>query len=316
MSREDLLKNKIIDEPPDEDLLKSMKKLVEYYDRIHGFMAGHIARAYKILRKARFECKLRFLSFTANIVASGIRGLLAKLIRDGHFNIVITTCGTVDHDIAKYISKGGYFKGYFESNDDFLSKINIHRLGNIYIPVENYGPLIEKFIEKLLNELEKKGLKRIEGYKLLWEAGRVINDKNSILRAAWETKTPVIIPGFYDGSFGTNLYMLARLKNINIDLMSDQKILEELVFENMNSKSMALIIGGGISKHHTIWWNQFKGGLDYTVYITTAVEYDGSLSGAHPREAVSWGKIKVGSEYVVVYGDATVILPILASAFY
>ena len=52
------------------------------------------------------------------------------------------------------------------------------------------------------------------------------------------------------------------------------------------------MIGGGISKHHVIWWNQFKGGLDYAVYITTATQYDGSLSGARLEEAVSWGKIK------------------------
>ncbi|RLG75510.1 MAG: deoxyhypusine synthase, partial [Thermoprotei archaeon] len=73
------------------------------------------------------------------------------------------------------------------------------------------------------------------------------------------------------------------------------------------------ILGGGISKHHTIWWNQFKGGLDYAVYVTTAVEWDGSLSGAKTREAISWGKIKTSARHVTVYGDVTVILPILAS---
>ncbi len=38
-------------------------------------------------------------------------------------------------------------------------------------------------------------------------------------------------------------------------------------------------MGGGLSKHHTLWWNQYRGGLDYAVYITTASEWDGSLSG-------------------------------------
>ena len=61
------------------------------------------------------------------------------------------------------------------------------------------------------------------------------------------------------------------------------------VLMNINSakgKMGAIIIGGGISKHHVIWWNQFRGGLDYAIYITTAQEFDGSLSGAQPREAV------------------------------
>ncbi|MCD6276344.1 MAG: deoxyhypusine synthase family protein, partial [Thermoplasmata archaeon] len=79
-------------------------------------------------------------------------------------------------------------------------------------------------------------------------------------------------------------------------------------------KTGALMIGGGISKHHTIWWNQFREGLDYAVYITTAVEWDGSLSGARVREAVSWGKVREDAKYITVEGDATVLLPLLIAS--
>jgi len=81
-----------------------------------------------------------------------------------------------------------------------------------------------------------------------------------------------------------------------------------------SKRTGALIIGGGISKHHTIWWNQFKDGLDYAVYLTTASEYDGSLSGARPKEAISWNKIKPTSKHAVVIGDATITLPLLVAA--
>jgi deoxyhypusine synthase len=50
--------------------------------------------------------------------------------------------------------------------------------------------------------------------------------------------------------------------------------------------------------------------------LTTAFEYDGSLSGAQIREAVSWGKVKPEAKKVTVYGDATIILPILLAAVY
>jgi deoxyhypusine synthase len=79
-------------------------------------------------------------------------------------------------------------------------------------------------------------------------------------------------------------------------------------------KTGALLIGGGISKHHTLWWNQFKDGLDYAVYISTADEWDGSLSGARPREAVSWGKISERAKKAMIEGDASIILPIMVSA--
>ena len=57
-----------------------------------------------------------------------------------------------------------------------------------------------------------------------------------------------------------------------------------------------------------------EGGLDYAVYISTAVEWDGSLSGARPREAVSWGKVGKDAKFVNVEGDATVLLPIVYAA--
>ena len=41
--------------------------------------------------------------------------------------------------------------------------------------------------------------------------------------------------------------------------------------------------------------------------------FDGSDSGALPEEAISWGKIVPNSEKVKVFGDATIIFPLLVS---
>ncbi len=50
------------------------------------------------------------------------------------------------------------------------------------------------------------------------------------------------------------------------------------------------------------------------MYITTAVEYDGSLSGARVREAISWGKVREEAKRVTVEGDASLLLPLLYAA--
>jgi deoxyhypusine synthase len=74
------------------------------------------------------------------------------------------------------------------------------------------------------------------------------------------------------------------------------------------------MIGGGISKHHTLWWNQFRGGLDYAVYITTAHEWDGSLSGALVTEAISWGKVTTKASQTTIHGEASTLLPFIYAA--
>ena len=301
---------------PVEDIRVSprmtLSELIEAYSRMHGFMAGHLAQAVDLLRRGVKESTLRVLSFTGNLVSTGLRGVLAQLVGSGLFNVIVTTTGALDHDVARAVG-GVYYKGYFEADDSELLEKGYHRLGNIYIPIESYGPKVEEFVRRLVEELLRRGMREAGTFEVLKVAGELIEDENSILRQAYKAGADVFVPGWPDGAFGTALFMEAqRGKRVKIDYYRDMKRLADHFFQ-AKGKALALIIGGGISKHHVIWWSQFRGGLDYVVYLTTAVEYDGSLSGAHPREAVSWGKVKPGAGKVVVYADATLALPIITA---
>ncbi len=287
----------------------TISELIRIYRNIHGFMAGHLAEAIGILAECMHNADLRVISFTANIVATGLRGVLAQVVRKELFNLIVTTCGTVDHDIAR--STGGrYYRGSFYLDDTEVYERGFHRLGNVLIPIQDYGPRIEKFVYRILDSLDRKRAWGI--YEILWVIGKELKDKHSILDAAAEREVPVIVPGYLDGAFGTALFTYQQThSDLRIDPFRDEELMADKFFRS--KKAVALIIGGGISKHHTIWWAQFRGGLDCAVYITTANEYDGSLSGAHPREAISWGKLKKTGRHIVVYGDATILLPLIVA---
>ena len=288
----------------------TIKQLVDAYRDIHGFMAGHLAKAVDILRECLPSSDLRVLSFTANLVATGLRGIIAQLLKKRVFNLVVTTCGSIDHDIARGIGGRKYYKGFFEADDKALWEKNYHRLGNVFIPLSSYGPVVESVVYRVLDEIDEG---EWSVYEILWEIGKRTKDDSSILRAAYEANVPIILPGFLDGAFGTALYTYihSRRKRITINPFRDEDVMATHFFNSRNS--VGLVVGGGISKHHTIWWAQFREGFDCIVYLTTAVEYDGSLSGAHPREAITWGKVKPRARSVVVYGDATLTLPIIAA---
>jgi deoxyhypusine synthase len=306
--RSRILEDYVVDYTVTRDI--AVCDLIEKFRGAHGFMASHVARSVDILvDMVRDQEATRILSFTGNLVATGLRGVLAQLVKSGWFHAVITTCGTLDHDIARGTGHK-YYRGDWGYDDALLRTIDIHRLGNVLIPLENYGLAVEKFARSLFEELVKVK-KKWSVYELLWEAGKRISDEHSILRASYVARVPIFVPGIYDGALGSQVVFNYSALGLELDLVSDEKKIVELI---VSSKRLgALIIGGGISKHHTIWWAQLKEGLDYAVYITTAVEYDGSLSGAQPREAISWGKLKPSSKHVVVYGDATVLLPIIVA---
>lgn len=273
-----------------------------------GFMAKHLALASNILIEMLKdgEC-IKFLSFVGAIVASGARGIIRDMLKNKMFNAVITTCGALDHDIAK--AHADYYTGDFDMDDYRLAREHIHRLGNILVPLDNYGPLIEKVVQQVLEESYASGVRELSSSDLCYILGKHASE-SSFLYWAYKNNIPVFVPGIMDGAVGTQIWLFAqRHRDFRLNLLKDADMLAELVFNA--KRSGALMIGGGISKHHTLWWNQFKGGLDYAVYITTAVEYDGSLSGALVREAVSWGKVSVNARHVTVYGEATLVLPFL-----
>jgi len=123
--------------------------LIELYGKEYGFMAGHLWRAAQVLAEGLKGSELRVLSFTGNLISTGLRGVITQLIRERLFNVVITTCGALDHDIAR-ATGGKYLKGFFEADDVDLARHDMHRLGNVFIRVEDYGPRVEKFVRDLV----------------------------------------------------------------------------------------------------------------------------------------------------------------------
>ncbi|MEM5809407.1 MAG: deoxyhypusine synthase [Candidatus Aenigmatarchaeota archaeon] len=291
----------------------SLRNLIKQMEESGGFQAKNLLTGIKILEDMiRDKSCIKFLSFPANIIATGTRGVIKDFLRKKFFDVVVTTCGTLDHDLSR--SYKNYYHGSFFVDDRVLHRKNIHRLGNIFIPKDSYGLVIENKMMEFLNQIFSEGKRDLATYELCWELGKRIKNKNSILYWSWKNKVPIIVPGITDGAVGYQIWQFSQDHDFKINSLKDETLLSDLVWRA--KKTGALIIGGGISKHHVIWWGQFAKGLDYAVYITTAVEYDGSLSGARPREAISWGKIKERAKCVLIEADATLVLPIIYASLF
>ena len=294
----------------DLEEIGSFSDLLSSYEGAGGFMARALGEAYKILLTMYREREnvTIFMSFPADIVATGLRGVLKIVVKNSLVDVIVTTCGTLDHDLAR--SFKDYYLGDFYMDDRELCDMEIHRLGNVLVPMESYGMIIEEKMRDFLNLLYGEGVREISMHKLVERLGEYINNEDSILYWAYKNKIPVIIPGPYDGAVGYQIWQFQQFKrDFALNLFGDENLISEKVFEAR--KTGAIILGGGISKHHLLWWNQFRGGLDYAIQITTGIELDGSLTGARLSEAVTWGKIRKEGLEVSVWGDVTIIFPVL-----
>jgi deoxyhypusine synthase len=279
-----------------------------------GFEAVNLANGIEILKKMNDDGNCaKFLSFVGAILSTGTRGIIRELTKEHTFDCIVTTCGALDHDIAR--TSANYYAGDFRLNDADLLKEGIHRLGNVLIPFANYGTVIEEKVRSCLKELYFGHKKRfIAPSEILDFIGSKLND-SSFLYWANKNRIPVIVPGIVDGAVGSQFWLFHQEhRDFGLDLLKDQTVISNIVYDA--KRTGAFMIGGGISKHHTLWWNQFKGGLDYAVYLTTSPEWDGSLSGALVEEAISWGKITAKASRVTIHGEATTLLPFIYAALH
>jgi deoxyhypusine synthase len=294
--------------------LKRSAEVVELLDQMYsagGFMGRELAEAARMYSEMLSDkgCT-KFLSFPAAPIATGMRGVIVDMIKEDMVDVIITASGTLDHDLAR--TWGDYYHGSFDLDDAKLLKLGYHRLGNLLVPLEDYGPAIEKKLQPWLEEAYSGGKKSMSTEELCVGLGKLADDEGSLLYWAQKKGVPVFVPGPMDGAVGSQVWLFAnRRADFQVDVIRDEKRLADIVFDS--KKTGAMVIGGGISKHHTLWWNQFKGGLDYACYITTAVEWDGSLSGAQVKEAVSWGKVRERAKKTTLYADATTVLPLIAT---
>ena len=277
-----------------------------------GFQASHLSRAIEIVNKMISEDAFIFLGYTSNMVSSGLRDIFRYLVENKKVNAIVTTTGAIEEDIIKCL--GDFILGDFRAFGKELREKGINRIGNIFVPNSHYVKF-ENFFQKILDEIyeEQKTLdKIITPSEIIWKLGERINDEKSICYWAWKNKIPIHCPAITDGALGDNVYFFKYKHNdFIIDVAEDVKRFNDLTFGL--KKSGVLILGSGIVKHHILNANMLRNGADYSVYINNAQEFDGSDAGALPDEAVSWGKILPDAETIKVYGDATILFPIIVA---
>ncbi len=283
-----------------------VSEMLDAFDSL-GFQAHELSEAAKVVLKMKRSGAKIFLTFTSNMVTSGLRGFFAQLCKLKIPDILVTTSGAIEEDIMKAMGEDFEISSFY-ADDNALHERGENRIGNLVIRNESYMKFEDKMNEFLMKIYEKK--KRIMVSELLREIGLMLDDENSILYQAAKNNIQIYCPGIADSSFGFQLFMFQQKhKDFIVDVIQDMnKVITELSFDE---KKGLISLGGSISKHYAVFAALLSGGFDYAVYLTTSHSSSGSMSGATTQEAKSWGKIKDDAEAATVHGDVTITFPLM-----
>ena len=263
--------------------------------------------------RAATRCTI-FLGMTSNMVSCGVREVVRFLAQHRLVDAIVTTAGGVEEDIMKCLRP--HYMGSFELKGADLRVRGINRIGNLLVPNLNYCAF-EEWVVPLLNKMHdeqdaSKGSLVWSPSSMIERFGLEIKDESSIWYWCAKNKIPVFCPGLTDGSVGDMLYFhLWQRKGFVLDIAQDIRKINDLAMHA--KKSGMVILGGGLAKHHVCNANLMRNGADFSVFVNTGSDFDGSDSGARPDEAVSWGKIKLTASPVKVYCDASIAFPLIVS---
>jgi deoxyhypusine synthase len=250
------------------------------------------------------------ISLAGPIVPGGLRTMLIDLLDHKLLDGIVTTGANVTHDMLEALGHR-HLMGSETMNDTALRKRGLSRIYDILVKQKAIEDL-EKTTHQMLARIPETKRRNLASYELLWEFGRQLKGKRSLLSVARKHSIPVFCPGIFDSMLGLNLWTFSRLNALFINPFRDFSKLVDLSYES--KKVGVIILGGGMPKHHVLIANSYRGGVDAAVQITLDRPEGGGASGAPLEEAISWGKIKGHTKLATIVGDATVIFPLLTLA--
>ncbi|XP_071802191.1 deoxyhypusine synthase-like [Asterias amurensis] len=263
------------------------------------------------VHRTKTNCTI-FLGYTSNLISSGLRENLCFIAQHNLVDVIVTSAGGIEEDFIKCLAPT--FMGDFRLSGRELRSKGINRIGNLLSPNDNYC-LFEDWIMPILDQMlleQKTQGTRWTPSRMIARLGKEINNPESVYYWAYKNNIPVFSPALTDGSIGDMLYFHSyKNPGLVLDIVEDIRIMNNQAC--FATHSGMIILGGGLIKHHICNANLMRNGADFSVFLNTANEFDGSDSGARPDEAISWGKIKTTASPVKVYGEATLLVPLLVA---
>lgn len=259
-----------------------------------------------------------FMGLTGPLIAAGLRNVLAEIVKKNMVDVLVSTGAIVYQDLF-YARGGQHYHGKSTNvNDKKLRELRINRIYDVFSDDILFFET-DDYVDKYTQNKIKPG--NYSSREFLRELAREIKDEDSLLKACYDTNTPLFVPALNDSSIGIGLtkYWANNKENpkVTIDSIKDNYEMVQIILQSKSTG--AVYIGGGVPKNFindAIIMANFDfgatvGGHKYAIQISTAIPMDGGLSGSTLGEAIAWGKVKGDARKSMVYLEASVGLPLI-----
>jgi deoxyhypusine synthase len=293
-------------------------EIIARMERI-SFQGRNLATAHNIWQRMLQDDVTIFLGMAGALSAGGLRLVVSHLIFNRYIDCLVSTGANLYHDLHETRGQHHYV-GSPHADDAALADERIDRVYDTYASEEEFCSN-DEWIADFACTLERRAYTTREFLHLLGGHLWTTTGRDGILTSAFRANVPIFCPAIADSSIGMGLSQ-ARQKTAGagyIDIIGD--IVESTNLVIRRPRTASIVLGGGTPKNfinqasvQAEFYSDQVGGHRYALQIVTDVPHFGGASGSSLEEAQSWGKLATDSAKVSVQSDATIALPLLASA--
>jgi deoxyhypusine synthase len=284
-----------------------------------SFQGRNLARARSVWERMLADDCTIFLGLAGALSAGGMRLIVAHLLAGRYADCLVSTGANLYHDLHETRGRQHYMGSPLQ--DD--AELQAERVDRVYDTYASEREFIEndEWIAEFALTLERRPYSTREFLYRLGEHLWRETAQDGILTAAFRANVPIFCPALADSSIGMGLSQ-ARHQDPGagqIDVIAD--IIESTNIVLRKPRTASVVFGGGTPKNfinqatvQAEFYDSRVGGHKYALQVITDAPFYGGASGSSLEEAQSWGKVANDAEQVTVRADATIALPLLASA--
>ena len=285
-----------------------------------SFQARSLSHAVDIWAQMITEEVTIFFGLAGAMVPAGMRGVMVYLVQHRFIDCLVSTGANLFHDLHESLGRHHWHTSPCV-DDDELASSRIYRIHDVVTSAPEFDST-EDFVIDFASTLERdRAYTTQEFYYLIGKALLDQGAEQGILSACAAAAVPIYCPAPGDSVFGAALAG-ARVKRgvpFLFDVVKD--IVELVQIVTAASASGVIFVGGGTPKNFIqqaqlcgdLFDRELKGHR-YAIQVTTDSPQWGGLSGCTFEEARSWCKVAPQAPTATVNCDATIALPIMASA--
>ena len=286
-----------------------------------GFGAKQLAEAHRIWLDMLDDNSTIYLCGSGNLITSGMRRLLAYVIKNRFVDVIVMSGTVLYNDIHEILGRNHY-QAHPSMDDVELDAADITRLGDVLANREEYQEA-DEWIGSVINQLELSRPYSLREFLLLM--GRELSEiahEDGILTSAYKARIPVYCPDLPGSELAIGIARAKFEKKIQISFDASQDALELLQIAQ-KSRNSGIIALGGICSQNMVNIAEVSAyitrsnprGHKYAISITTdSVPLDTRTPSYGGNHTCLFGKLNRGAVTAYVPCDPSIALPMVITA--